>query len=159
VLDEKDFARRVSRLAIQSCVPQAFRAAARLFKKGTKKDELLNAADLCEREPTADNARAAREIANSAAADADADAAADAYADADAAAAAAYAAAAAAYAAYAAAAYADAAAAYAAYAADAYAARSARDTSLADFAEGVVQILIEMKAPGCEWLYLTEEAA
>jgi hypothetical protein len=140
VLDEKDFARRVSRLAIQSCVPQALRAAARLFK-GTKKDELLNAADLCEREPTADNARAARKIANSASAAA-------------ASAAAASAAAAAAYAAYAAAAYAT----YAAYAAYAdAAARSARDTSLAAFAEGVVQILIEMKAPGCEWLFLTED--
>ena len=45
-----------------------------------------------------------------------------------------------------------------AYAA-AYAARkSARDKSLADYAEDVVQILIEMKAPGCEWLSLTEVA-
>ena len=123
-LDEKDFAKRVSRLAIQSCVPQALRAAARLFK-GDKKDAMLNAADLCEREPTIENARAAR----TAAADASS---------------------AAAYAAYAAASAAD---------ADAYAADAAyaRDTSLAAFAEGVVQILIEMKAPGCEWLYLTEE--
>ena len=53
--------------------------------------------------------------------------------------------------------YADAAA-YAAAdaAAAAYAAADARDKSLADFAEGVVQILIEMKAPGCQWLALTE---
>lgn len=59
-----------------------------------------------------------------------------------------------AYAAYAAAA--DAAYAAAAYAADDVS--SARDKSLADFAEGVVQILIEMKAPGCQWLVLTEAA-
>ena len=32
----------------------------------------------------------------------------------------------------------------------------AQDKTLADFAEDVVQILIEMKAPGCEWLPLTE---
>lgn len=38
-----------------------------------------------------------------------------------------------------------------AYAAAADAA-DARDKSLAAFAEGVVQILISMKAPGCEWL-------
>jgi hypothetical protein len=44
---------------------------------------------------------------------------------------------------------ANAAAAYAAYAADA-----ARDKSLAAYAESVVQLLIEMKAPGCQWLDL-----
>jgi hypothetical protein len=83
-----------------------------------------------------------------------ADAAAYAAADSAAAYAAAYAAADAAAAAYV---YADAAA-YAAAdaAAAAYAAADARDKSLADFAEGVVQILIEMKAPGCQWLALTE---
>ena len=53
---------------------------------------------------------------------------------------------------YADAAYA-AAAAYAAYAA------YARDKSLADFAEGIVQILIEMDVPGMRWLPLTEIAA
>ena len=41
----------------------------------------------------------------------------------------------------------------AAYAADAYA---IRDKVLSDFSEGVVQILIELKSPGCEFLYLTE---
>ena len=47
---------------------------------------------------------------------------------------------------------ADAAAAYAAAAA-AYAADAAkRDEVLSDFAEAVVQILIEMNAPGCQWL-------
>jgi hypothetical protein len=58
-------------------------------------------------------------------------------------------------------AYAAASAAASAYAAAsaAYAAKSkARDQVLSDFAEGVVQILIEMKAPGCEWLSLTEAA-
>lgn len=35
---------------------------------------------------------------------------------------------------------------------------AARDTSLAAFAEDVVRILIDMKAPGCEWLDLTEAA-
>ncbi len=52
------------------------------------------------------------------------------------------------------------AAARAAAAAAAEAARSAAarsgDKVLSDFAEQVVQILIEMKAPGCQWLYLTE---
>lgn len=33
---------------------------------------------------------------------------------------------------------------------------AARDKSLASFAEGVVRILIDMKAPGCEFLHLTE---
>ena len=95
---------------------------------------MLNAADLCEREPTVENARAARAAASAAYAAASASAAAaDAYAD---------------YAADASAAYT--AAAYAA------ASAAARDTSLAAFAEGVVQILIEMKAPGCEFLHLTE---
>ena len=44
----------------------------------------------------------------------------------------------------------------AAYAAKAvYAAE--RDKGLADFAEDVVQILIKMNAPGCQWLVLTEQ--
>ena len=98
------------------------------------------------------SARAA--AADAAAAAAAAYAYADAAADADAAAAAA--AADAAYAAAAADAAVDAAAAVDADAVDAYAA--ARDKSLADYAEAVVQILIEMKAPGCQWLALTEAA-
>ena len=117
-------------------------------------------------------AAAAYAAAAYAAAAADADAADAAYAaDADAADAAdaAYAAAYAADAAYAAAAAAYAAAAYAAAAADAdaadaaYAARTrararARDKALADYAEAVVQILIKLNAPGCQWLVLTEAA-
>ena len=35
-------------------------------------------------------------------------------------------------------------------------AAAARDKSLAEFCEDVLQILIEMKAPGCQWLWLTE---
>jgi hypothetical protein len=45
----------------------------------------------------------------------------------------------------------------AAYAADAYAKKKRRDEVLAELAEDVVQILIAMKAPGCQWLALTEE--
>lgn len=44
-------------------------------------------------------------------------------------------------------------------AADAHAAADAYDKILSDFAEGVVQILIDMDVPGCEWLPLTELAA
>ena len=43
------------------------------------------------------------------------------------------------------------------YAADADAA-NAYDQVLAAFAEGVVQILIDMKAPGCKWLTAGEAA-
>ena len=53
------------------------------------------------------------------------------------------------------------AAAYAAYAdaaAYAAAAAAARDKILSDFAEDVVQILIDMKVPGVQWLPLTEAA-
>lgn len=39
------------------------------------------------------------------------------------------------------------------------AADKARDEVLADFAENVVQILVQMDAPGCQWLTLTEEVA
>ena len=124
-LYEKEFAKRCGRLAIQTCVPAALRAAASLAE-GERKERLLAEADLCEREPTEANARAAKDAA---------------YAASDAAAQAAFA-------------TSDA----AAYAADA-AAYAAADRSLADFAEGVVQILIEMHAPGCQWLWMTEEAA
>jgi hypothetical protein len=175
-LDEKEFTRRVVRLAIQKSVPEALRAAATVCKH-EHHDKLLAAASACEADPTHANAWSAKNTAaaaayaaDAAAAAADAAYAAAAYADAAAAYAAyadaAYAAAAAAAAAYAAAAYADAAYADAAYAAAAYAADAAaadaakaRDTSLASFCEAVVQILIDMQAPGCQWLWLTEEQA
>ena len=155
VLDEKEFRNRVVRLVIQKSVPEALRAAATLCKN-EHHDRLLAAAQACESDPSRANVVSAKHTAADAA-DAAAAAAADA-ADADAAdaAAAAYAAADAAAdaAAAAAAAYAD------AYAyAVAYADASARDRSLASFCEAVVQILIDMKAPGCQWLWLTDEAA
>ena len=50
------------------------------------------------------------------------------------------------------------AAAYAAADADAAAKQKARDEVLATYAEDIVQILIEMNAPGCQWLALTEAA-
>ena len=56
---------------------------------------------------------------------------------------------------YAAAAYAD----YAAYAAANAEKSKERDRVLSEFAEDVVQVLISMKAPGCEWLDLTEAVA
>jgi hypothetical protein len=37
---------------------------------------------------------------------------------------------------------------------DSVAGWAAQDKLLSDFAEGVVQVLIEMKAPGCQWLDL-----
>lgn len=135
-LDDKEFSKRCATLAIRTCVPNALRAAATLYKKGSASHEkLLAAADLCEREPTRENALSARGAAY-AAASAAAYAAAYAAADADAADAA------------------DAAAATAA----AYADADACDKQLSEFSEGVVQILIDMKAPGCQWLFLTEAA-
>jgi hypothetical protein len=149
VLDDKEFVRRVAELAIRQSVPVALRAAASIHPDSAHKAKLLDAALKCEREPTKANAIEARDVSRAAAAAAYAAADADAYA----------AAAAAAYAAADADAYADAYAYAAAYAAaDAYAAAK-RDAVLADFAEGVVQILIDMKAPGCVWLELTEAAA
>ena len=142
-LDDVEFVKRVAVLAIRLSVPTALRAAASIHKDPKHQQAMRDAANKCETDPTRENALDASKIARAAAAAA---AAADADADADADAAAAAAAAAA---------YAD------AYA-DAYAyayAYAARDKSLADFAEGVVQILIEMKAPGCQWLSLTEIAA
>ena len=53
---------------------------------------------------------------------------------------------------------ANAASASAASASAAYAAADALDTSLATFCEAVVQILIDMNAPGCQWLWMTEAA-
>ena len=174
VLDEAEFVKRVVRLAIQVYVPLALRAAASMKGNKAHKDALESAAAACEAEPTREHAVQARAAADAAAdaAYAAADdaayaaayaayAAADAAAD-DAADAAAYAADAAAYAAYAAAAddAADAdAAADAAADADDAARSKKRDEILSDYAERVVQILVDMKAPGCQWLYLTESGA
>jgi hypothetical protein len=146
-LDEAEFRTRIVDLAFRKSVPAALRSAAAICKDEKHKAALCEAANRCERDGTQQAVIDARAVAK--AADADADAAADA-------AAAAYAAADAdadADAVADAAADADA----AAYAA-ADAAADARDKSLADYAEAVVQILIDMKAPGCEWLPLTEVA-
>jgi hypothetical protein len=148
VLDDKEFVKRVAKLAITLSVPVALRAAASIHKDPKHQAALRDAAARCEKEGTRESALDGRKVAAAAAAAAAADAAdayAAAYAAADAADAAAYAAAA------------DAAA-YAAYAA-ADAADAARDKHLSDFAEGVVQILIDMKVPGVEWLPLTEVVA
>lgn len=107
VLDEALFRSKVQTLNIQVAVPFAFRAAAQVCPK--HKDELLKHADLCEAEPSIENAYAAANAA------------------------------------------------YAAANAAANAAK--REKFLMDYAESVVQILIEMDAPGCKWLYLTEDAS
>jgi hypothetical protein len=144
-IDDKEFAKRVTELAIKKYVPAALRAAASIQKSTEHKDALLKAASRCEIEASEQSARDAR------------NAAAAAYATAEAAYAAAYAAAATAEAAYAAA-YAAAEAAEAAADAAYAAKKAARDKSLAGFAEEVVQILIDMKAPGAAFLNLTEAA-
>src|ERR1700721_888939 len=128
-LDDKEFTRRVAELAIRTSVPQALRAAASGQKYKHHAAALLDPAKVLEADGTKQSALDAREVARAAVAAA----------------------------AYAAAAYAAAAYAAAAYAAAAYAAAAvARDKSLAAFSEGVVEILLDMKAPGCQWLDLTE---
>ena len=154
-IDTTTFVSRVTTMTIQTVVPIALRAAAKLNPKHAQ--SLEAAALKCEQEPTRDAAadaagaaRAAGAAADAAYAAAAARAAADtARAAADAARAAADATGAAARAADAA--YAAARAARAAYAA--YAAAGAPST-LNEFAESVVQILIDLKAPGCEFLDL-----
>jgi hypothetical protein len=142
VLDDKEFTRRVVDLAIRKSVPETLRAAASVCKDDHKRQAMLDAALRCETEGTAEACRAGKEAAYAAYAD-------PAYAYA-------------AYADAADAAYADAAAPAAAAAAPASASAAAaggadaRDKSLAGFCEAVVQILVEMKAPGCQWLALTE---
>jgi hypothetical protein len=131
-LDDVEFSKRVATLAIRTCVPTALRAAASIHKDPKHQEALREAANTCEREATEKSAREARTIAQAARQAADA----------------------ASYAAYA---YA---AAYAAADAAAYAAADAsRDKVLSEFAEGVVQILIEMNVPGVQWLSLTEAVA
>jgi len=165
VLDDREFVRRVVEMTIRKAVPVGLRAAAKVNQKHAA--DLESAAVRCEHEGTRKAARNGERVARAAADDVYATAA-DvyaAYAAAAADAAAAYAAdaadaaaASAAYADYADAAAADYAAASAAAAdavADAVAAdASTRDRVLAEYGEAVVQILIEMQAPGCQWLDL-----
>ena len=136
-LDESEFIKRVCGLVIRRVVPGAFRVAASVCKNDKHKAAMIAKAEALEQFPSEKHSREARPILLEAKAPADA-----AYAAADAAAADA-----AAYAAYAAA---DAAAA-------AFKKKSeARDKSLATFCEWVVQILIDMNAPGCQWLDLAK---
>jgi hypothetical protein len=146
-LDEKEFRRRVVDLAIRKSVTDALRSASSVCKDNYKRQAMLDAAVRCEKEGTQEAVIAGKTAANANANAAAAYAADAADAAADAAAANANANAAAAYAT---------AAANAAANANAYAKNAVRDKSLADYAECVVQILIEMKAPGCQWLPLTE---
>ena len=131
-LDERKFAKRLADLACRTSVPIALRAAASTHKDPVHKAALIEAADRCETSPNRRAAEHAREVAR-------------------------------AYAAYAASASADASASASASAsaasASAYASAASRDKILSDFAEGVVQILIEMKVPGSQWLELTELVA
>lgn len=141
-LDDHEFARRCAELVIRKHVPAALRAAAATHTNEKHRDAVIAAAERCEREGS-QNAAAAARVVIEAAADAATSATSAAHAAAidaaaDAAASATSAARAAAYAARAAA-----------------AADAARDKVLAEFAEDVVQILIEMKAPGVQWLSLT----
>jgi len=173
-VDGREFARRVVEMTIRVFVPLALRAVA--SRVPSHAVALEAAAVQCEQRGDVASAREARDAADAAAFAADAAAAdaadaaayaadaaaaaagADAAYAADAAADAADAAAFAAYAADADAAAADAAyaAAYAAYAADAAAdAARARDRVLSDFAERVVHILVDMGAPGAQWLDLS----
>jgi hypothetical protein len=130
-LNETEFVRRVVDIALRISCPQALRAAASARKDKDHIAALIAAAARCETEGTFEAALEARAAAIAARA---------------AALAAALAAPAAAHAAFSASsAAADAAGADAA---------DARDKSLAVYAESVVQLLIEMKAPGVQWLDL-----
>jgi hypothetical protein len=136
-LDTEAFRKGLIDLSIRKWLPFALREASRLQKE-PHKTNLLEAAKNCELRGDYESVIKAKDAAANAAA---------------------------VYAAYAAAAY-DAAydaandAAYAAYVANAaaYAANAyARDEFLSECAEDVVQLLITLKAPGAQWLYLTED--
>lgn len=164
VLDERDFAIRVMRAALTR-VPAAFRAAASLHNNERHRLVLSAAANACERSPTRLSFVAARKAAQSANDELSGNAAV-----------AVYAAIAAANAAVEATAppridsdtleCAVNAALWAAEAAVAIvptsegappdAGAAARDEALAALTEDVVQVLIAMRAPGCQWLALLE---
>jgi hypothetical protein len=147
-LDETEFAKRISEAIIRKILPKVFRLVAQQIPD--HKDNLLAAADRCEKEGTKEAANAA----DAAYAAADAAARAAAYAAYAAYAAdAAYAVYAAVYAAYAAAKAANAANAY--YAA-ADVANAAADEVLSETAELATQILIDLGTPGSKFLSITE---
>lgn len=169
-LDDREFGRRVAQLTIRKMVPIALRSAAEIQTDPKHRRLLRDAADRCEKEGTADAAYAAANVYSAyVALDGGVNIANVAYTSdggATAALCAANAAADAAAAAFSAAIAGDAAAdaanvASAAYTAAARIARDAaaaadakRDEALSDFAEDVVGILIEMGAPGVQWLDL-----
>jgi hypothetical protein len=158
VLDEKEFARRVADYTIRTTVPRAMRIAASVIKDAKHKAAMIAAALECEQKGDRASAQEARKAASAAAASA----AVAAYAASAASAADAADIASADDASDASdAAYAASADAYAAYAASADDAAKKRDEELATFAEGIVQILIAMNAPGCAFLDLAplQEAA
>jgi hypothetical protein len=149
VVEDREFSKRLAEKTIRVLIPTLFRD----LKVTRENPRCMAAADRCEKEGSYEAAREAR-------------AAAAAYADADAAAAAAaYADAAAAAAAYADAAYADAyaaaaadaayAAAYAAAAA-AYADADAAEKYLLLSASLALEVLRELKSPGCEWVEVSQ---
>jgi hypothetical protein len=143
-IDSAEFARRVAGLVIRTCVPTALRSAA--ARNQNHAEPLRAASDRCEAEGTIEAVLAARATANAVYV---ANAAYAAYDAASAAYDAVYVANAA-YAAYDAASAAN--AVYATYAANAvYVANAA---ALHSFAEGVVQVLVAMDAPGCAFLDL-----
>ena len=117
VLNDREFVKRASEIAIRKAVPYALWCAAKVHKDAWNKQALLNAAQRCERKGTKKAAGAARGAARVAGWAAEA--------------------------------------AWAVRVA-AWAAEAERDRILSLFAEEIVQVLIELKAPGCEWLYLTE---
>jgi len=145
-LDTQAFRDGLVKLAIGKWLPKCLRLTAERQKEPDK-TKLLEAAEVCEKDPTYENAKKAHNAAV-------------AYAAAVAVAAAADAAAYAAVAAVAAVAAAVAAAAVAvavAAAADAAAAAAARDEFLTECGEDVVQLLISINAYGCRFLPLTEK--
>lgn len=171
VLDDVEFVMHVAELSVRKSVPLALRAAASSQNYSSHKEALLLAADMCEKEGTKESALKAKVVVEKARMAQDLpprqllDAAYWAVYSAQSAASAVTLADGAYWSAHSAtisdmaedwasdAAYSAASAASTA----AKAADSGRDKALADFCEDVVQILIEMKAPGCQWLFLTEE--
>ena len=171
VLDDGEFVRRVIDVTIRRIVPVALRAAARVNPRHAA--ALETCATRCEQDGTQESCNKAKRVIADASADAytsaasasafasaaaaDAAYAATSAADAAASVSSASAADAAAAAADAADSDADAAEAAAAYAADAAYAHT-RDRVLADYAEWIVEILIDMDAPGAQWLHLAPKA-
>jgi hypothetical protein len=132
-LDQMEFGKLMFLRGTQKLMPYVFRLTAE--KRNPKyKDDYLKHADICEKVKTFEEAKMACKNAN-----------ANAYAYAYA------------YAAAAAAAYADADAYADAYACAAYAYASAADKLLQLTADVGLQCLIELKSPGCKWLWLCEE--